>query len=191
MKDPNYKGGQKVLITNTDTHTIFELLKARFEKGEQYKIMRSVEPYLWVRHRARTETEILLRQVGSDVSIHLLYYYFSGKPWNYSDQYINLVRYLYFELNREVPVDVLKQLNFRVFVRGERSIVTVFLMILLISAVVVAGALLIKGSIIGVVLFLFPVAVIIYYLLDFRRRNLNKDLLRFNLDRLDFTSCVR
>ena len=188
MTDPDYKGGQKVLITDTDTHTMFELLKVRFDEGGHYKVMRSAEPYLWVRHlsgygvNTGTDTEILLRQVGSDVSIHLVYYYFSGKPWNYSDQYINLVKYLYSELNREVPVDVLEQLSFKVYVRGERSFVNWFLLIVLVSAFVVAGALLIKDSFIGVVFLLIPVALIIYYLLDFRKRNLNKDLLRFNLD---------
>ena len=172
LTDRHYKGGQKILITNTDTHTIFNLLKARFDAGKLYTVVLSNEPFLWVRRLTRSNigayTEILLKQEGSDVSTHLAYYYFSGKPWEYSNQYIKLVKYLFSKLNREIPNDILEQLHFRDYVKKERYYMMGILGVLLFFMLVVFIYLVINGWIIGDLFLLLSIAVIVYYVYDLK-----------------------
>jgi hypothetical protein len=177
LTDPNYAGGQKILITNTDTHTIFELLKARFEKGELYKTKVSVEPFLWVQQISRTNfgpfTEIRLEQLSSDVSVHMLHYY--NQPLKYSDLYISLTKYIFSELQREIPSEILEQLGFKRFAEVEKGATKGSLIFLLIGIIVVAGAMLNNGATLGIVFLLPVVAIILYYLWGLREKGFDSE----------------
>jgi hypothetical protein len=181
--DPFFKGGQIILIPDADAHTIFRLLENDFQKGDLYRTIINSEPFLMVRRIAwiyfdmGPRTELSVKQVNGDVSLHLVYYHYKREPLQYSDEYIKIVKRVFDSLHREIPREILVQLDFERYVKRENGSIIGLFIVLLLCIFIVDFIMILRGSIIGPVISIIPVGLILYYLYKLRTEKLNIDLM--------------
>jgi hypothetical protein len=183
ITDPYFEGGQKFVIRDADARVVFALLKGRFEKGAErdlYRIVLDVEPYLRARiiteYYSITFVEASAKQIGDDVSVQLVEY--CGKKIRaYSELYFVFAKYLFSQLGRDVPSEVLEQLHFRDFVASEERSVFGFLLFFLVCVGIVVVGLLNAGASVGVLFLVVPVVVVVYYLYGLRKKGLSVEKL--------------
>jgi hypothetical protein len=177
IADPSFKGGQTILIPDADAHSIFKLLEEDFQKGDLYRTLMKNEPFLWVRRISYhdfdmgAQLELLVTQVNEDVSLHIVHYDYNREPMHYSDQYLKIVKRVFTSLHREIPSEVMEQLNFKKLLEVEDKLTFGLLIVLLSSILIVDFALLVKESIIGLLGSIIPIGLILYYLFKLKGKS--------------------
>lgn len=175
IADPSFKGGQIILIPDADAHSIFKLLEDDFQRGDLYRTIMKHESYLWVRRIGwltadmGARTEISVTQINCDVSLRMIHYYYKGKPMQYSDQYVRIAKRVFTSLGREIPSEVIEQLDFKRLFESDDKLTSGLLIVLLLSILVVDFFLLVRGSFLGLLASIFPVGLILFYLFRLKR----------------------